>query len=178
MFPRGSLARRMEMLHKRTKSFLAVFLVTVLAGCASGISQQSLAKVTYTGSFSELQKNPNQFIDQIVLFGGKILEVNIAPTSSELIVMQMPLNNSNRPQNSDQSKGRFIIRSQQFLDPALYQKGSLLSAVAIIKGSQTRAIGGFNYVYPLLEAIEIKLWQGDDWGRPRIHFGIGIGTSF
>ena len=80
--------------------------------------------------------------------------------------------------NLDQSKGRFLIRSEQFLDPAIYQKGVLLSIVGIVKGSQAQAIGGFNYVYPLLKTIEIKLWPEDVQGSPRLHFGLGVGTSF
>jgi outer membrane lipoprotein len=163
---------------KRAQLILSVFLVIVLAGCVSGISQQSLSKVTYTGTFPELQENPNRFVDEIVLFGGKIIETHIAPASSELIVLQMPLDHKSRPETPDRSKGRFLIRTEQFLDPAIYQKGTLLSTVGIIKGSQARTIGGFNYVYPLLEAIEIKLWPPDGRGYPRIHFGIGVGTSF
>lgn len=166
------------MLNKRFKHIFSIFFVIILAGCSSGLSQQSLSTVTYMGPFYELQENPNKFIDEIVLFGGKILEINVAPTLSELIVLQMPLDNKNRPENPDQSKGRFLIRSEQFLDPAIYQRGVLLSTVGIIKGSQARAIGGFNYVYPLLEAIEIKLWPEADQVYPRIHFGIGVGTSF
>ncbi|MBW1692572.1 MAG: Slp family lipoprotein [Deltaproteobacteria bacterium] len=166
------------MLIKRVKPIFSVFLVIIFAGCSSGISKQSLSKVTHMGSFSELQENPDRFIDEIVLFGGKIIETKVTPTSSELIVLQMPLDNGSRPVNLDQSKGRFLIRSEQFLDPAIYQKGILLSTVGVVKGSQSQAIGGFNYVYPILETIEIKLWPKDVQGYPRIHFGIGVGTSF
>jgi outer membrane lipoprotein len=160
------------------RSIFFVFLVIVLAGCASGLSQRSLAKVTYTGTFKALQENPNRFVDEIALFGGKILEANTAPASSELMVLQMPLDNNNRPDNPDQSTGRFLVRTKQFLDPAIYQKGGLLSTVGVVKGGQARAIGGLNYVYPLLEAVEIKLWPANEGGYPRIHFGIGVGTSF
>lgn len=166
------------MLIKRTRSIFSVFFVIIFAGCSSGISQQSLSKVTHMGSFSELQENPDQFVDEIVLFGGKIIETKVTPTSSELIVLQMPLDNRSRPVNLDQSKGRFLIQSEQFFDPAIYQKGVLLSIVGVVKGSQAQAIGGFNYVYPLLETIEIKLWPENVQGYPNVHFGIGVGTTF
>ena len=163
---------------KRAKSIFFVFFVVILAGCASGLSQQSLSKVTHMEPFPVLQGNPDKFIDEIVLLGGKILEINVAPASSELVVLQMPLDNSNRPENPDQSKGRFLLRSEQFLDPAIYQKGALLSVVGMVKGEQIRAIGGLNYVYPILEAVEIKLWPEIYPNYPRVHFGIGVGTSF
>ena len=159
---------------------MVFFVVIVFAAtaCTANLSPQSLAKVTYTGTFSELQENPDRFIDEIVIFGGKIIETKTTPDSSELVVLQMPLDNNNRPQNLDQSKGRFLVRSELFLDPAIYQKGALISIVGIMKGSQTRTIGGFNYVYPLLQAIEIKLWPPRQQSYPRFHFGIGVGTSF
>ncbi|MBW1726102.1 MAG: Slp family lipoprotein [Deltaproteobacteria bacterium] len=42
----------------------------------------------------------------------------------------------------------FLVQSKQFLDPAIYQKGMLLTLVGILKGSKVLSIGGFDYVYP------------------------------
>ena len=163
---------------KRTGTLFFILWVLIASGCSTGISQQSLSKVTYMGTFLELQAAPDKFVGEIVILGGKIIEVHVTSTSSELTVSQMPLDHANRPLTPDQSKGRFLIRSDQFLDPAIYKKEDYLSAVGIIKGSRTRPIGDFDYVYPLMEAIEIKLWPKDDLSPSRIHFGIGFGTSF
>lgn len=163
---------------KRAGAVFNIFLFVLVFGCSAGISQQSLSKVTYMGTFFELQKSPDAFIGEIVVLGGKILEARISSASSELMVLESPLNNRHRPANLDQSKGRFLIQSEQLLDPAIYQKGTLLTVVGIIKGSKVRAIGGFNYAYPLLEAIEIKLWPEVNQTHPSIHFGIGVGTTF
>ena len=163
---------------KRTGSIFSLLFIFIVTGCSPGISQQSLSKVTYMGTFSELQANPDKFVGEIVLLGGRIIETQVTPTSSELTILQMPLDNSSRPVNIDQSEGRFLIRSEQFLDPAIYKKENHLSAVGIIKGSQVRTIGDFNYVYPLMDVIEIKLWSEDAQTYPRIHFGFGIGTTF
>jgi outer membrane lipoprotein len=71
-----------------------------------------------------------------------------------------------------------LIQSEQFLDPAIYKKGTLLSVVGRLSGSATKAIGGLDYVYPKLRAIEIKLWPKTDHHYPRFHIGIGIGKTF
>ena len=163
---------------KQTKHILGIFLVMLVVGCAAGITQQSRSRVTFTGSFSELQKTPDSFIDEVVILGGKILEIQSSQTSSEVIVLQLPLGSNSRPVNSDQSKGRFLVRSDQFLDPAIFQKGRLLTVVGTLESSQARAIGGFKYVYPILEAIEIKLWPAESRTKPSFRFGIGIGTTF
>jgi outer membrane lipoprotein len=163
---------------KRSGYILFVFFIMFLMGCATGISRQSRSKVTYSGTFSELQKTPDVYKDEIIMLGGKILETNVSSTLSELTVLQLALGNNGRPVNLDQSHGRFLVQSKQFLDPAIYQKGMLLTLVGKLKGSEVRAIGGFDYVYPLVEPIEIKLWPMEIFTQPRFHFGFGLGTTF
>ncbi len=150
----------------------------LVTGCATGISQQSRSKVTYAGTFSDLQKTPDAYKGEVLILGGKILETNISSTLSELTVLQLALGNNDRPVNLDQSDGRFLVQSKQFLDPEIYQKGMLLTVVGILKGSKVQAIGGFDYVYPLVEPIEIKLWPKEMQTGPRFHFGLGVGTVF
>ena len=157
---------------------LCVFSMMFVTGCTAGISQQSRSKVTYKGTFSALQKTPDAYKNEVIMLGGRIIEAKTSPPLSELFVLQLALNTSNRPDNSDQSEGRFIIQSRQLFDPAIYQKDMLLTVVGTLKGSKVLPIGGFKYAYPLVEPIEIKLWPKETQTRPAIHFGIGIGTSF
>ncbi len=166
------------MTNKRSAYILFVFSIIFLMSCATGISRQSRSKVTYAGTFLELQKTPDVYKDEIIMLGGKIIETNVSSTSSELTVLQLALDNNGRPVNLDQSHGRFLVQSKQFLDPAIYQKGMLLTLVGKLKGSEGRAIGGFDYVYPLVEPIEIKLWPMEIFTQPRFHFGFGLGTTF
>ena len=163
---------------KQTIHILGIFLVMLVVGCATGISQQSRSKVTYIGTFSELQKTPDAYVSEVVMLGGKILEIKVSSTSSELTILQLALGRSGRPANLDQSEGRFLVRSEQFLDPATYQKGKLLTVVGILKGSGIRDIGSLDYVYPIVEAIEIKLWPKEIRTQPAFHFGFGVGTTF
>jgi len=163
---------------KRAGYIPCIFFIMFLMGCATGISQQSRSRVTYAGPFSELQKTPDIYKDEIIMLGGKILETSVSSTLSQLTVLQLELGNDGRPLNLDQSHGRFIIESRQFLDPEIYQKGMLLTLVGKLKGSKILSIGGFDYVYPLLEPMEIKLWPMEILTQPRFHFGFGVGTMF
>ena len=150
----------------------------LVMGCATGISQQSRSKVTYAGTFSDLQKTPDAYMGEVIMLGGKILETNISSTLSELTVLQLALGNNGHPVNLDQSDGRFLVQSKQFLDPEIYQKGMLLTLVGTLKGSKVRAIGDFHYVYPIAEPIEIRLWPKKIQTGPRFHFGLGVGSTF
>jgi hypothetical protein len=59
----------------------------LVIGCATGISQQSRSKVTYTGTFLQLQKTPDVYDGEVIMLGGKILETNVSSALSELTVL-------------------------------------------------------------------------------------------
>jgi outer membrane lipoprotein len=170
--------RSIRVTPKHAVYILGIFIIMVMIGCASGISQQSRSKVTYTGTFSALQKTPDAYKGEVIMFGGRIIETKASSPLSELIVLQLALGSSGQPVDPDQSEGRFIVQSKQLLDPAVYQKDMLLTIAGTLKGSKLLSIGGFKYNYPLIELIEIKLWPKGMQTRPAIHFGIGVGTSF
>lgn len=163
---------------KRVGSFLGIWLLLLSLGCAAGITRQVRSQVTYAGPFSDVQKAPDEYIGEIVIFGGKILNNQASQASSELTVLHLHADSRDWPKNDDQSEGRYLIQSDQFLDPAIYKKGNLLTVVGRLSGSEVRAIGGFDYVYPKLKAIEIKLWPNPGYNYPRFHIGIGVGKTF
>lgn len=150
----------------------------LIAGCATGISRQALSQVTYNGPFTAVQRNPSGHADEVLLLGGRIIENRTLDGSSELVVLQMPLGSGDRPRNIDASEGRFLVRSGQFLDPSIYENGRLLTVVGRLAGSESRKIGGLDYVYPIVEAGEIKVWREPAPAWPNVHFGVGIGAVF
>ncbi len=162
----------------RTLRLLGVCVVFLILGCAAGISRQARSQVTYNASFAELQAAIGEHMGEIVILGGKVVETKDYPAFSEITVLQLPLGKKDRPQDGDRSDGRYLIRSEQFLDPAIYRQGSLLTVVGRLSGSEVRSIGEFQYVYPLVEAIEIKRWPQARKTSPAVHFGIGVGTWF
>jgi outer membrane lipoprotein len=162
------------------KAFCFVGIVGILLApaCTKGISKQARSRVTYSGTFSELQKKPSEYAGEVVLLGGKIIETQVNTEYSEIMVLQLPLTGGDRPRLEDQSKGRFLIRSKQLLDPAVYTGGLAITVVGKLIGSEARKVGEFTYVYPILDPVEIKLWPKDKVGEPTVHFGIGVFKGF
>ena len=163
---------------KHATFLFVISFIMFVTGCVAGISRQSRAKVTYTGTFAALQKTPDVYKGEVVMLGGRIIETKASPSLSELTVLQLAIDNNGRPVNPDQSGGRFIVQAKKLLDPAIFQKDRYLTAVGTLKGSRVRSIGGFQYDYLLVEAIEIKLWPKGTGTSPTIHLGIGVGASF
>ncbi len=150
----------------------------VLAACAGGISKQTRSRITYFGPFDAVQQQPEKYRGQTVMWGGRIIDTLPGDSATELVVLQLGLSNRDRPQDNDQSKGRFIVRSSRFLDPAVYPQGTLVTVVGPVKGAETRPIGKMAYRYPVMDVIEIRTWQPESGSYPRFHFGIGVGTHF
>lgn len=165
----------------KTVSFvLAIAVVAALmGGCATGISAQARSQVTYHGTFQQLSADPARHRDEVVLTGGKIIETNVEQAGGEIVVLQLQLDRSDRPLDDDRSAGRFLIRLDHFVDPALYPQGKLIAVVGRVRGAETKLIGQLPYRYPVVEPIEIKTWPvADVSSGPRFHIGFGIGTSF
>lgn len=163
---------------RKTFYLFGIMSILLVAACAKGISKQARSHVTYSGTFTAFQKNPDAYEGEVVLIGGKIIETQVNSAFSEISVLQLPLGRGDRPQMGDRSEGRFLLRSKRLLDPAVYGKGVALTVVGKLIGSKARTIGEFTYEYPVVEPIEIKLWQEGKGGGSSVLFGFGILTTF
>jgi outer membrane lipoprotein len=155
-----------------------VGLVLILTGCAGSISKEARSRISYFGPFNTVQQEPEKYKSQTVMWGGKVITIKTNNHLMEMVVLQLDLGNRHRPLDNDQSQGRFIIRSSQFLDPAIYPQGTLITVVGPLTGSTVRNIGEMQYRYPVIDITEIKKWKPAADASPRFHFGVGIGTRF
>jgi outer membrane lipoprotein len=163
------------------KRFITIISIVLLAGitaCAPGISKQVRSQVTFTEPFSQLQQDPQRFEGEMAMLGGRIIETRSLDSGTELVVLQLALDGSDRPRDTDQSQGRFLVQTDQFLDPAIYAPGTLITAAGRIKGSDQREIGQMRYSYPIVHLEEIRKWPPSVNTSPRFHFGVGVGTRF
>lgn len=140
------------------KSALAACVLLLIASC-SPFSKQTLRQVDTAVSFQEIQKDPDEFLNRTVLWGGTIIETRVEKNTTEIKVLQTRLDSSKRPEAPDLSAGRFIIRSEGFLDPAVYRPGRALSVVGSIKGKELLPMGEVMYSYPVIESRQMHLWE-------------------
>ncbi len=165
------------MIPKTIRLIQLLVLSLMVAACAGGISKQARSQVTYFDSFQQLQREPDDYRGETVMLGGKIIDVQVASGTTEFTVLQLELGSSTRPADNDTSQGRFLVRSAQFIDPAIYPAGTLITVVGRLTGSDTRKIGEMPYRYPVIDIVEIKKWPAGRGSEPRFHFGFGIGTQ-
>jgi outer membrane lipoprotein len=152
-----------------------MFLAVLLAGCASGLSEQARSQVTYAGDYGRLQRQPEAYRGKVVLFGGRVLNTQAVAGGTEIEVLQLPLNSSDQPRDDGTSQGRFLVVATEFMDPAVYQASVLVTVVGEVIGQETRAVGSYPYTYPKLRPIEVKTWEPGQAPRTGFSFGVGGG---
>jgi outer membrane lipoprotein len=133
--------------------------VSVLSGCASVISEESLRLVDRALTFKALRQNPDAYVGRYVLIGGDIAKVTNSNRGSQLEVIQFNLDSSGTPEDSYESGGRFLADTAAFLDPYVYKPGRMVTIVGEVRGKKTQRLDELEYVYPLVEVREIYLWK-------------------
>ena len=157
-----------------------LFLVTsiiFLAGCAPVISKESLSLVDREISFTELRKAPDSYTGKHLLLGGEIARVSNSKEGGELELVQFSTDEDGEITDKAKSGGRFIAKSAEFLEPALYRTGLLVTVVGKAQGKRSKLLGDVLYTYPVIAIREIHIWKPEELSYPpTFHFGVGVGT--
>jgi outer membrane lipoprotein len=159
------------------RTFITLLAIAFgMAGCSPPFPQEVLKKIDRNISFRDLKQEPERYKGTWAMIGGVIVDVKSAKEGSYLEVLQKALDSRGRPLQTDVTEGRFLVFSEQFLDPALYQRGRAISVVAEVAGTRVLPLGDIEYRYPLLTSKAIHLWE--PYTGPTFHFGIGVFHQF
>jgi outer membrane lipoprotein len=137
-----------------------------LTACAPALSKQFREKATPSVLFNELLRDPRSYEGREVILGGYLLAVKNEPEGSQLTILQAPLDFQNRPNLRDKSEGRFLARTDKFMDPEIYKKDRKLTVGGKIAGVSAQPLGDRIYRYPVIVIEELHLWaeeQRQDW---------------
>lgn len=93
-----------------------------------------------------------------VRWGGEITYVENKAEDTWIEVVSRPLSKSGRPNEDGPSGGRFVARFKGFADPVVYQVGQQLTVLGTIEGKSRRAIGDFEYAFPVVSVTGSHLW--------------------
>ena len=125
---------------------------------ASVPSRQFQQQVGPPVPFLELLEKGEAHKGERVILGGYILETVNEQHASLLTMLQAPLDSRNRPKSQDLSEGRFLIRTEEFLDPEIYSKGRKLTVGGKVYEVRSQPLGNRSYPYPVIETQELHLW--------------------
>ncbi len=151
------------------KRYLYLLLYLLLNGCSAlppSFDNIQVVDISLAQVKDNLQANQNI----PVRWGGVIIEVENEATSSYLQVLYYPLSFSGKPQISEAPLGRFVVKSDEFLDPAIYAKDKQVTLAGVLSGEVERIIGKKKIRLPLLTSKTIHLWPDPE---PNNYYGYG-----
>lgn len=98
--------------------------------------------------------------DERVRWGGEIIEVENKNDYSIIQVVEFPLNHYGKPNPTSSSAGRFLAKTETFLDPAVYKKGDLITIAGEYQAeTSSRIVGEKEVSMPVIHIIESYKWQ-------------------
>jgi outer membrane lipoprotein len=144
----------------------AIILVAAAAlldsGCATAPFPQELTRsVDRALTLKELRAQPTAHTGARVILGGDIVATLPKPGETEIEVLSRRLGGGDVPERGDNTDGRFLVRSREFLDPAVYARGRRLTVLGMVAGAEDRRVGELPYSYPVINAERIKLWPAE-----------------
>ncbi|MCX5834726.1 MAG: Slp family lipoprotein [Deltaproteobacteria bacterium] len=139
--------------------FVTLSLLLVFALSCAPFPPETMREVEKDIAFEDVLKDPGLFKGKVVLWGGVIIETVNRPDVTLIIVWQTELDFQKQPKEPDRSQGRFIVRYEGFLDPAIYGKDRELTVSGTLAGGEERVIGERRYMYPVIDARDIRLWE-------------------
>lgn len=146
------------------------FLLLIVSGCASPISENLRKEAMPRESFSLVFENPDHFQDNTVVWGGSIIRTITDKDGSQVYILQTTLGFRDKPESTDTSQGRFIAITDRHLDPLVYAKGRLITVAGQVAGKKTvvHKKSGGSYTYPVVRAEQLYLWPKREAPTPYI----------
>jgi outer membrane lipoprotein len=147
--------------------FSGFILLLILAGCSSKPSTISLAVVDDVSLIQALADS-DAYVGSTVRWGGVVTEVENKADETWVFLVARALKNNEKPIVDGGSDGRFIASFDGFIDPLVYKPGRPLTVVGSIEGSSLRAIGEYDYRFPVVSVRDSHLWAEPD--KTRVYY--------
>ena len=138
-----------------------VLLAVLLGGCATAFPESVMRTVDTRITADELLRDPAAHKGARVIVGGEVLAVRPSPGLTEIEMLARRLDDEGFPERSDRSPGRALLRTLEFLDPAIYSPGRRITVVGEVTGLEERKIGEVPYRYSIITVERIRLLPKD-----------------
>lgn len=141
------------------KKYLFISSIILLSACTSVPQKLQLPENTSTTSFSNSSEQLSSVIGTKARWGGVIAQVTNNANNTMVEIVNFPLSSSMRPQEGDESLGRFRVYFNGMLDPMIYKKGRSVTAIGNVAAIETGKIGEQAYKFPVLVDADVHLWK-------------------
>ena len=141
-----------------TAKIVLISLMFILTFCLSACTSSKAIRTPVADSPSVEQARINQVTDKPVRWGGIIVSVENNADHTLIEVVERPLTRFGTPKVTNKSSGRFFARSKQFIDPENIKVKQAITISGTLIDYSKRMIGEHEYLYPVVEISEYKIW--------------------
>lgn len=137
--------------------WLLVWTYSLLTACATlppELQSMEVEPVT----LAQAREDPQGYMGRLVRWGGTILAIENEPRETWLQVLAKPLDRTGRPQEDAPPEGRFLVQTQEFLDPAIYTQGREITVLGTLAELKERTVGKRTIQIPVIQAKQWLLW--------------------
>lgn len=134
--------------------FISIFFLQACSNLPANIKNAPKADV----QLHQVLANSDNFKNNPVRWGGTIIDVDNEPDTTKMQILLYPLNFYGRPILSRTALGRFIAVSKQFLDPAIYTKGTEITVAGSLQGTMQKKVGEKSVTVPVVAIDEQHIW--------------------
>lgn len=142
----------------RTLRIARLLPLALLAGCASQIPEAIRKPPPDNPPVAAVRDDTSAFEARRVRWGGKILAIDNRASITRLTILARPLDSRGKPEDGDESDGRFIAIVNQFLEPSVYAPDRKITVSGMLLHGETGKVGEFPYTYPVVQAETFYLW--------------------
>lgn len=129
-----------------------------LLGWDHVLSADAFFSVNPWVSYSQVAADPQAYRGTTLMLAGQIVDHAINREGSTVEVLCYTRDRDDKPEELDESCGRFLARTVQVLDPEAFKPGRLVTLAGVVSGHAERPVGEGTGVYPVFEIEEIYLW--------------------
>ena len=144
-----------------------LLIAAILCGCATNVPtavQQAPAEAV---SVLQVQQAAEKYTGRDVRWGGEIIFVENGSDITDMAVLATSLGSKGKPDTDGDLDARFIARIPGFLDPVEFAEGRQVTVTGVIAGVESRLVGDYAYVYPLVQVQAYHLWPKE---KPRTYY--------
>jgi outer membrane lipoprotein len=138
-------------------SLLTIFLAWA-GGCAYPISRDLTKVVPKDLTYPRVIQNLKEYLGSTVIWGGIISDLRNGKEGAEITVLEAPLDRRGVP-DPRITRGTFIARTEEYLDPKVYERGKKITLAGDIIGQETKALDDQKFMYPVVLILELRLWK-------------------
>lgn len=134
------------------------YLIVVLSTACSTTSPSIKSAPTDDVQLKQVVLDVDNSIGKPVRWGGKVIKVNNDDNFSTIQMVQFPLNSFGKPVTTKTSQGRFVSQSPAFLDPVIFEEGTLVTFFGTVRSAEMIKVDQRSLLMPIVDINEFHIW--------------------